>query len=448
MKTVKRNGIGLLLAVMALLMLGGCGQTAPPVEIVELNVFSVHGDGEKIGFFIKWKNVSRDKVVDTVILSVRSDLDNQPFECQIFEPDGIRPGLWNNDHLFFMYTYEMPQQDAKALSIAVSEVCFTDGSRWEAGEREQPILVEVDGHKGEGEFPARLHSACFYEDIENSPSYRSLKLQVDWTNTSETNSIIDVMYKITGKSIDGNDTIYFSSHFSLDDWVSASSDYNKNDILDWPTSSVLLERDSSIYELSIWRVVDSKGIVWENPDSDSAIKVVMRGKKGFAFDSASSNASVQELIGRIAEETEKQGLDLGVPEVSVKEQDYCLLRYADVDVRVELSKDNEVYPHSVRLACYLPPSDMEPEPYLQELEKKMESLRICMCAAVLTDLPYTEVIEKVDQYNHDHDDIKRIEFSDTWYNFGDGIFLYDDEEGETGVCGMFTAGKGCLVLGP
>lgn len=105
MKTVKRNGIGLLLAVMALLMLGGCGQTASPVEIVELNVFSVHGDGEKIGFFIKWKNVSRDKVVDTVILSVRSDLDNQPFECQIFEPDGIRPGLWNNDHLFFMYTY-------------------------------------------------------------------------------------------------------------------------------------------------------------------------------------------------------------------------------------------------------------------------------------------------------------------------------------------------------
>ena len=384
---MRKSGIGLFLMVMALFMLGGCGH-------------------------------------------------------------GIRPGLWNNAPLFFLYTYEIPQQDAKALSITVSEVCFTDGSKWESSGREQPILVEVDGHKGEGEFPARLNSACLYEDKENSPSHQSVKLQVDWTNTSETNSIIDVMYKLTGKSIEGNDTVYFSSHFYPDEWVPTSSDYNKNDILNWSALSMLQESDSLIYELSIWRVVDSKGIVWENPDSDGAIKVVMRGKKGFAFDGDSSNASVQELIGRIAEEAGRQGLDLGLPEVSVKEQDYCLLRYADVDVRVELSKNNEVYPHNVRLACYLPPSDMEPELYLQELEEKMESLRICMCAAVLTDLPYTEIIEKVDQYNHDHDDIKRIEFSDTWYNFLDSIFLYNDEEGEAGICGMFTVGKGCLVLGP
>lgn len=450
MNLLKGRALGLFLMVMIMLSLGGCGKAANPVEIVELNVFRMYNYNycEAIGIYIKWKNTSSDKVIDALTLSVCSDLEEQPFECQIFEPDGIMPGLYNNDHLFFINDYEVPLKDAKVLSIVISEVCFTDGSRWEGSAQEQSVLAEVDGHKGEGEFPARLNTVSFYGNGRDLSSYQSIWFEVDWTNISKTNSIIDVVYKIIAKSgdgkviccEDGEDAIYFSRYFSSGDWVSTSSDRSDFRYLDVPTISLLRENNAILYELSIWKVIDSKGIVWENPDPDNGIEVAINGRKGFAFGNDFSNESIQELIDRIAEEAGKQGLDLGMPDVFIQKQAYCLLRYADVDIRVELTWKNEVSPYVVRFAFYSLPSDMEPEAWIQDLKEKMVQFKLCICAAVLADLPYSEVIQKVEDYcKHDKE---HIEFDDRSYTSFDGIFLYNDKDGNTALFGMFAAGRG------
>lgn len=457
MNLMKGRTFWLLLVGMLLLLLGGCGKAANPVEIIQLNVFHIYNDEDTVGIYIKWRNISDDKIIDALTLSVCSDLDEEPFECQIFEPDGIMPGLYNNEHIFAINEYEAPLKDIKVLSIVISEVCFTDGSRWEANAQEQPVLAEVDGQKGEGEFPARLNSVFFYGEGRDSQTYESVKFQVDWTNISQTNSIIDVVYKIVVKSGDGNvicdedgeDAIYVSDYFNPYVQVSSLSDYSEIKYLNGPTVSLLRENDAVLYELSICKVVNSQGIVWENHDPDSGIKVAVNGKKGFAFSNSCSNESIQELIERIAEEGGKQGLDLGLPDVFVQEQEYCVLRYADVDVRVELARDNEVSPYKVRFAVYSQPSDMDPEVWIQDLKEKMNPFRLCICAAVLTDLPYTEVIQKVGEYNQNN--MESIEFNDTSYAFFEKSFLYNNEYGDTALYGMVAVGRGfyndCQALG-
>ncbi|MCM1119017.1 MAG: hypothetical protein NC543_06620 [bacterium] len=446
---LKGRTLGWLLLIMILLLVTGCGrETKPPIEVIELNAFRVYDSGEKIGIYFNWKNVSEDKVIDALTLSVCSDQEEQPFECQCFEPDGIVSGACNKDQLFFIDENEVSLKDAKVLSIVVSEVCFTDGSAWEGSAQGLHAQVEVDGHKGEGEFPVRVNTLHFYEDGGVENLYPSIKLQVDWSNSLKTDNVIYVLYKLIAKSgdgeviclEDGQDAIYLPKYFHSYEQVFGVFDYCDIRYLDGPTVSLLHENNVLSFEMSVCKVVSSKGVVWDNPDPSSGIEVVVNGRKGFAFDNNCSNESVQELIERIEEEAGKQGVDLGIPQVFIKEWAYCLLRYADVDVRVELSWDNQVSPYQVRFAFYAQPSDMEPEVWLQDLRERMEPLRLCICAAVLTDLPYTEVLQKVADYNQN--DRESVEFDGTTYASYEGIYLYDNEAGDTGLFAIFAVGRG------
>lgn len=429
----------LILAALLLCCLGGCGEVKTPVDIIEMNAFHKENDTGDIVVYINWKNISRDKVIDALTLSVYCDSDPENiFECQVLEPDGVMPDLGNNRYFYTLGQNELPTQEITALYVSISEVFFTDGSTWENGEQDDFMLVEVDGHKGEGEFPAKLNAVHFYSNNDNPALSQVVYFQIDWTNISVTNSIVDVVYKISAKSSDGGDAVYFFRYYEPSEWVSISSDNGDKIYTDFKNAPALCENDAEIYEFCIYKVIDSHGIVWENSDSSGQIEISLDGKKGYAFDNDFSNASVRKLIDRIAEEAEKQGVDLDEPDVAVKDRGYCLLRYKDIDIRVELYNDNEVDPYNVRFICYMEPTGEELDILLQELREKMEPLRLCICAAALTELPYADVLQSVDDYNNN--DKSSIEFSDASYKSFESVFLYK-EMGEEALCCVFAAGR-------
>lgn len=148
--------------------------------------------------------------------------------------------------------------DTAALEVSILQIGYTDGSLWESGENPSVMPVEIDGRKGRGTFPVQINEAVFYTSSETSPF---IDFQIDWTNLSETDSIIDVVYKITAKSSygtlipanNGDDSIYVADALSASEWTAPGSDryLNNQSVM----NNEFSDKNATIYEISgkpIW----------------------------------------------------------------------------------------------------------------------------------------------------------------------------------------------------
>lgn len=440
----KHKILTLALPAMLLFLTSGCaGIKMSPAKILAFSAFYTSYHSGDIGFYIDWQNFSDEKTVDFLILSISSaSEDAQPLRYRILESEGIAPGERNRTKQYEIKQEELPSKETTSLEVSIFQIGYTDGSVWQSGEYPSVVSAKIDGKKGCGAFPVKINEAVFYTSSETSPF---IDFQVDWTNLSETDNIIDVVYKITAKSSygtaipakDGTEAIYVADDFSTSKWSAPVSDYyngNKSIMrLDFS------REDAAIYEISVCKAVDSNGIVWENSNEDDRITVIFCGKKGYRFGDNASNPSIQALVHRIAEESQKYELDLEEPEIFVREQSYCVLRYAGVDIRMELSETNKVLPDKVGFIYYSKGLHKQTEANLQAYLDKMCSLRLCICAATLTELPYEEVMQKVEEYNKNSE--SRIDFKDPAYvTYEAGISVLD-KYGVQNPCGVFAVGK-------
>lgn len=401
--------------LIALFFINGCGKTKEPVELLSFHAFHPDYNREDIAVYVDWRNQSEQKKIDGVILEIVCNEDyNQTFQCYLLEPEEVLPDAHNQENIIMLNQSELPEFEIYSLTASILQVNFTDGSIWESDERSTPLLAKVDGDKGDGLFPVRLNESLFFEGYENPDISDPIYFQADWTNASKEESILAVDYQITAKTSDGsiifdeegNDRLYISEYYKdASDWIppGQNNDIVTHKIYNYEFVKACRSEGAAIYEITISRVVDSKGIVWENPDQDDKIISVSCGKKGYAFGRDVSNASVAELTGLIAERDEQYGLNLEEPQVFIKEQDYCVLRYENVDIRVELSDTNEVLPDKVAFLFYSTYSQEDFESYVQSCLDQICALRLCICPAVLTDRPYEELMEMLKGYNEDHD---------------------------------------------
>ncbi len=439
----KHKILRLALPIMIMLLTSGCAIKKSPAEILAFSAFYMDYHSGDIGFYIDWRNFSNEKTVDFLILSVSfASEDTQPLRYRILEPEGIAPGEHNRTNRYEIKQYELPSMEITSLEVSILQIGYTDGSVWKNGDNPSVVSAEIDGKKGCGAFPVQINEAVFYASSETSPF---IDFQADWTNLSETESIIDVVYKITAKSSygtaipakDGAEAIYAADDFSASKQPAPGSDYHsdKKSIM-----RLLFSReDAAIYEISVCKAVDSNGTVWENSDESDRIAVIFCGKKGYRFGDNVSNPSIQALVHRIAEESQKYDLDLEEPEIFVREHNYCILRYAGVDIRAELSETNEVLPDKVGFIYYSKGLHKQTEANLLAYLDKMRSLRLCICAAALTELPYEEVIQKVEEYNKNSE--SQIDFEDpayATYETGNSVL---DKYGVQNPCGVFAVGK-------
>lgn len=420
-----------------------------PVEIVDLEVFYIDEYHERIAFYLDCKNITHKKTVDCLILSVICNSDEQTaFQYRILEPEGVLPRT-NHVSLVDFYMGNLPVEDIATAEVFVTQVNFTDGSTWENHKMQKSIITQVDQNTGTGIFPVRINEALFYEESATPFIYQSIHFQIDWSNISE-ESIISVTYKVTARTLDGtvilseteDDAVYVSEFYEEPaDWIQPLAD-NK-DVLQniGIQDSVIFFRDNRAvtYEVSVCRVVTSKGVIWKNTDENDRIVVTICGKKGYAFDEDSLPPSVQSLIERIDEESQKYEMNLGTPKIFVKNHQYCVLRYPDVDIRVELSEANEVLPDKVGFVLYSKFQYEDPEIYVQSVFDKMEALRLCVCTSVLTEIPYVEAVQKISEYNSRDKDY--IDFEDMSYDTFESLTNNLDENKNLVRCWVFACGK-------
>lgn len=449
MKNVRIWFWGVLL--LAMFCLNGCGKTKAPVEILTFHAFHPNYGEREIGIYIDWQNKSEQKNIDGMILEFVCDGDyEQTFQCYLLEPVEVLPEAHNQKNIIMMPLLESPELEVHSLEVSIVQVNYTDGSVWECERQLPPFVVEVDGEKGKGVFPARLNEAVFFESYAGASETNPVYFQVDWTNISDEASILAVDYQITAKTSDGTiistedgeNGIQISEYYEDNSKWTASGLHNvivTHSIYDYGLKQAIQESDVAIYEISISRAVDSQGVVWENSNKENQIVAVLCGKKGYAFQNDISNESVQELINRIADRSEEYGLDLEKPKVFICEQNYCMLRYEDVDIRVELSDTNEVLPDKVAFVYYSKQQLENLEEYVQSCLDQICALRLCICPAVLYDRPYEELMETLKEYNEDHE--RYLNCEDPFYGVFGKVINIQDVHSDVINCTVIGVGK-------
>lgn len=439
----KRRNFTLLLIFLWLLLTGGCGRSEnAPCVLHKVNVFRPNDFGD-IAFYIDWENMTDNRSIDALILSVTCNPGGECFRYRILEKDAVASGAHNGTNIYLMDKHELPDSEIASFVFSLFQVNFTDGTTWE-NDKQPAILAQIDDGKGSGDFPVRVNEVLFYEESANPAFNMPTRFQIDWTNTSAENDIIGVIYKVVVKSEDGYiisyngmDAIYiFDSYNDSAKWIPPGMenlDFNKE--LSY-YSYAYREEGAAIYEVSVWKAVDSEGVVWENSDEGNVIRAVVCGKKAYAFGDYSSNESIQGLAERIENEAEKNGLELKNPQIFVRDGKYCVLRFNNADVRVELSGDNVVLADKVGVIYY---AKVMQEQEISLFYETMKLLRVSICVAALTDLPYADVVEKVNEYNRNNEEF--INFDDPDYETFEGHAKILDEHGDLINCGVFAAGR-------
>lgn len=452
----KGRFMALAIGLLLLLPLCSCKAEAPPVTLLAFRPFHPNINSGDIAVYTDWENTSGSEAVDSLILSISCGSDSeQTFLLRLQEPEGVEPQSHNGKKIIILEQYELPVKEITSLEVSIRQINFTDGSTWADDGAQTPLSVEVDGQKGSGPFPVKLNQALFFETSANPRiQLDPLPFHVDWTNLSETDSVIGVVYQIRAKTADQvivpnveGDMVTYVSRFSEDpdQWTPPSADNNiyMESISAYTAAYAFREGGAAIFEISICKAIDSNGIIWEAPADETPVKAVLTGKKGYSFLEDQPNASVQGLIDRIQDEASKCGLELGQPAVSIKDGSYCMLRYDDLDVRVELSEDNEALAENVSLMQYTVMQYDDWSEFVQAFRERRYPLIRCVSAAVLTGLPYSEVVRKIDEYPFENPETPfgKIEFDGQFYDVYDELVKINDENLDEVLCALFGIGK-------
>ena len=409
----KSKTIALAILLMSLFLLSSCGKEKNPVILHAFRMFHTDMNSGDTALYIDWENNSQNSTIDSILISVSLNSDSeQVVFLQLQEPEGVEPQAHNSRKVIVLNQDVWECQEFETLDILFHQVNYTDGTTWKNENPQIEMSTEMDGQRGDGSFPVKLNQALFYEKSQNPvPGLDPLPFQIDWTNLSETDSIMGVVYQITAKTADGNiipdnkgNEVTYVSRFSSDSeqWIQPFADniiFNES-ISALTAAQAFRKGDATIFEVSICRVIDSNGIIWEISKDENVIESVLLGKKGYSFCDEFQNTSVQDLIDRIQNEALSCGLNLEQPAVSIKNGCYCLLRYNDFDIRAELSEHNEVLTEKVVFIYY---NEMQYDEWIesvltQNIDVHVTILLDCISRSVLTDVPSSELWQKLDHY--------------------------------------------------
>jgi len=261
--------------LFCLFLLGSCSKGEKPITILAFHPFKPTSNCNDLAFYTEWKNNSNKYAVDSLILHLSSASDSKSnFSIQIVEPKSVAPQERNNKTIIYLNENDLPNlQPDTTLEIRIQQVNFADKPSWEDNLNlgKSDCSAAIDSGKRIGIYPIVLNQALFYETSPNPSMSDSLNFQVDWTNISETSSIIGLVYRITARTADGSivyntngESCSFISCYYKDpsQWIPPSSD-NKVFMEKIPASiaSAFRENHASVFEISIYKAIDSYGII-------------------------------------------------------------------------------------------------------------------------------------------------------------------------------------------
>ena len=404
-------------------------------HLITIESFNIIGDSMETPynqwFYIDWINNIEGKTIDRINLKIVGRFLTNDFfyglktladypviekTFHLLEPQGVRKSEHNRGELQEC-TYLFAESEP--YTVKISEIYFTDGSMLEGDGLSNIVTTSMWANKGEEPIPVKLNEACFWNWSED---FSSLVFHIDWTNQSKNINVFGVIYKIVGKNSDGTivedenaqEAVVYYTAIEQESIATGESNQNYTGYLyayaeDWI-------RWVRIVDVSIVRVIDTTGLVWDIPENERTITCIVSGKKGYFFSDEDNYPFVNALIEKFDTCLHQIGIDCKSPLVYVRDGEYCVLRYEDFDVRVELTKENAIKSDKISIISY---NDIRygTENERDDMEKVVEKngqLRLALFPIVLTEIDPEESIEKISDYNNN----KRgyIDFTDQSYD--------------------------------
>ena len=398
-----------------------------PAVIDAFHIYSTEMDSPGAGqFFVEWTSFSEEKTIESIYLSVTGDFaertgedaDQNPGEItfRFMVPDGAKPG----DHSVHTEKFDGFAEDTE-YTAEITRICFTDGRILEGERLSNSVTAAMWGSRGEGEFPARLNEASFWRESEGATK---VDFQADWTNLSENTEIRGVIYRIAAFLPDGSPVtsengeeavLYYSSWEDIPVLPGQRNQNGGGRLYEYDHSWL---QGSSIFEISIARVIDRTGTVWDAPEGKRTASCILTGRKGYVFEDIEGYPAVRTFVQNLAESFSKNSLNYDNPDVFIREHEYCVLCYPDLDIRVELTAENEISPDKVSFIWY----GSFPDP--EGVDIILGKIRLAVYPVVLAEIDPAEAVEKITAFNTNQRSY--IDFTDQRYDtFEDGGRILD-----------------------
>ena len=403
-----------------------CACSARTTQITKLNLYTKEVSSNPMVYMhLEWYN-AENLTADALEVSFRGNFtdkyqDEEQVVIRLLCPEGVskaQTGIVDDHEMKFLL-------DGETYEAELTKVTYSDGSVYipeQTETRTAAVNTMINSP-----FPALLEEMNVYCQYEGD---RNRDINVSWTNDSD-QPLKGVIFKVTGWNLDktvckdsnGEDAAAYIPSFP-ENGISPgekSPDYHFD--LSWYSYSWI--ENARAYDVSIWRAVTQDGTVYENSSDSNKVSAVLLGKKGYAFSDSTDSAPVKKLISNLEKAFSDYDLPFENPKIFIRKKDYCLLRYDDLDVRVELNQDGSISKGTASFVYYFKRSLISDETEKQKILDTCASLRLSVYPAVLTDIPRDEVVRKIEEFNNN--DLEYIDFSDTSYDtFEESTLLYDE----------------------
>lgn len=328
-----------------------------PIKVDSIQLFTtdMKENSSESFVYIKWKNLSFIKDVDYVEFTIKGlDKGSKNFaKIRVKDDECVKP-LKPNQKTVFKLPFET---DSAKYAVNAEVIAYEDGSKWRNDSESNTIELSMNKETDKGSFPVRITEALAWHSQPNEVQY-----DLSWNLLNDNADILAIVararcYDEKGRILsdeEGMDTFYLEI---TDDYGDESE---LNILSPWGKESdaLLLDNNASSVDtvkVALIKAVDVNGNVYcSNDEPEVSLKTI--GRIGFPFEEDTSNESIKAFIVRMEDNFDEEGLDYHDPRIYENER-FALIRYSDLDIRVELGENGSVRDGEVSCCKYMDFSD-------------------------------------------------------------------------------------------
>ncbi len=420
---------------------GGCFSRLP-ADLIKANLFNLNYDEarDSIYLYIDWLNRTSNYTADQIEIVIEGQFDetytdgNQMI-LRFLCTETVGPGMHGKiteplQHLLVSEEYK----------IYIHQVRYTDGSYWDNENCEGSQKRLVNGTKGKGSFPVSLLEVNYY--AQNSRTNADRDFNTLWKNDG-TEMLRGVVYRV--RACDENMQVIIGKdgrphEAYIESFYSHMTFPGLNNPIYHYSMPVIKYRwimHTPALEVSVVQAITEDGTVYET-DDPVCICAGFLGKKGYAFLSEMDHGDIRDMIGSLEKEFSNYDLNYRDPRVMINHKHYCILRYDDLDIRLDLDENDKVKHTIVSYVLYLPQYSGDDEEW-ERINAIEDSLPYAVYSAVLTEIPHDELIEKIDEFPGSRQ--FHYDFSDREYRTFEERTIIMSPSGEQIIASIHGVGK-------
>ena len=325
-----------------------------PVRIDNLKIFTIGMDEERSKAYlsISWTNTSFTKSIDYLEVTITgepNDGQNNSAIIRVSDYKAVTSRSSNYEKIF-----GLPINSAKGnYNVHLKKVAYSDGGVWAPDEKSENFQITTNQETQKTELPIYIESAAALYDPTLFQSEFELLMET-------TNAYMDIVaIVLEAKCLNDKGAVISDNEGdTIQYYVLTDADYEPDtlypiDIWEKRTGTVYLgENPGKIrtIQLKLIKVIDQDGNVYVS-DKEPEVALDISGKVGYLFNNSTDNKSLNTFIERMENNFALEELPYTKPLIHIG-YDYALLRYSDVDIRVELDEKHEVRDGEISLAKY------------------------------------------------------------------------------------------------